>query len=545
MVAEPKEARAGIKVVYFLLFNPTDNKTTLAYADRTGKMYRESKGAPEQILNLAHNKSEIEWRIYCIIDRCGFHFLAVACQEVSTGNKDSTAELCTARHGREVSSPQKVMFAMTHYNPNFNLTNQQDAEEAFFHILSSLREELAECYATNHGSLAEVAAFPNCRILTPTRSVHQGEQQRWQRAFIGPFDGILGSILTCQSCSFQISLDFQFFHSLHLSPMLSSGATIVAGCSVEDCLKQFFVAEKLENYCCSHCWHTAAIKYLSLLDESETDIEQINSCIEQSSCGCKNLSRLGALPWSDRFSRTFKQLSIARSPKILCIHLQRAAINLFGELVKLQGHISFPLILNLSPFMKGGVGIKNWEEKFPSGQSKQQFQPLPYSNHLSMKLDTRMLKGICEQMGKKTSFEAVVAAEFRQTAIESLGSTCGQVFQGEPALLDTGGCSDTTLYGMPMQSGDKVGMTCHLAPSDHPTYRLVSVVQHYGRAGSGHYTVYRKVGAKLNDKDPGGPSESTLMRWFCISDSEVYSVSEEDVLAAEASVLFYEKIQEG
>jgi ubiquitin carboxyl-terminal hydrolase 30 len=32
------------------------------------------------------------------------------------------------------------------------------------------------------------------------------------------------------------------------------------------------------------------------------------------------------------------------------------------------------------------------------------------------------------------------------------------------------------------------------------------------------------------------------MRWFCVSDSQVEAVSVEDVLSAEASLLFYERI---
>ncbi|KAM7477896.1 hypothetical protein LguiA_026109 [Lonicera macranthoides] len=36
------------------------------------------------------------------------------------------------------------------------------------------------------------------------------------------------------------------------------------------------------------------------------------------------------------FSHTFKELNIARSPKILCLHIQRASVNVFGDLVKLQ-----------------------------------------------------------------------------------------------------------------------------------------------------------------------------------------------------------------
>lgn len=44
----------------------------------------------------------------------------------------------------------------------------------------------------------------DCRIITPKRMEGQSEQEKWQERFFGPFDGILGSILTCQSCSSQV-----------------------------------------------------------------------------------------------------------------------------------------------------------------------------------------------------------------------------------------------------------------------------------------------------------------------------------------------------
>lgn len=79
--------------------------------------------------------------------------------------------------------------------------------------------------------------------------------------------------------------------------------------------------------------------------------------------------------------------------------------------------------------------------------------------------------------------------------------------------------------------------------SETQLYRLVSVVEHFGRAGSGHYTVYRSARSsdlhKFVSDDQFEPAQA---RWFCISDSDVQGVSEEDVLAAEASLLFYEKI---
>ncbi|QCD92557.1 ATPase 11, plasma membrane-type-like isoform X2 [Vigna unguiculata] len=92
MLGDPKEARAGIQEVHFLPFNPTDKRTAMTYVDSEGKMHRVSKGAPEQILNLSHNKSEIERRVHSVIDKFaerGLRSLAVAYQEVPDGVKES------------------------------------------------------------------------------------------------------------------------------------------------------------------------------------------------------------------------------------------------------------------------------------------------------------------------------------------------------------------------------------------------------------------------------------------------------------------------
>ncbi|KAG5535045.1 hypothetical protein RHGRI_022977 [Rhododendron griersonianum] len=88
-----QKARAGIQEVHFLPFNPTDKRTALTYIDSEGKMHRVSKGAPEQILNLAHNKSEIERRVHAVIDKFaerGLRSLAVAYQVLfPEGRKES------------------------------------------------------------------------------------------------------------------------------------------------------------------------------------------------------------------------------------------------------------------------------------------------------------------------------------------------------------------------------------------------------------------------------------------------------------------------
>lgn len=44
------QARAGIREVHFLPFNPVDKRTALTYIDYDGNWHRASKGAPEQVL---------------------------------------------------------------------------------------------------------------------------------------------------------------------------------------------------------------------------------------------------------------------------------------------------------------------------------------------------------------------------------------------------------------------------------------------------------------------------------------------------------------
>ncbi|KAG6557063.1 hypothetical protein Mapa_000989 [Marchantia paleacea] len=92
MLADPKEARAGIREIHFLPFNPVDKRTAITFIDSDGKWHRASKGAPEEILHLAHNKDHIAARVHAVIDKFaerGLRSLAVATQEVPEKSKES------------------------------------------------------------------------------------------------------------------------------------------------------------------------------------------------------------------------------------------------------------------------------------------------------------------------------------------------------------------------------------------------------------------------------------------------------------------------
>ncbi|XP_041015155.1 ATPase 10, plasma membrane-type-like [Juglans microcarpa x Juglans regia] len=92
MLADPKEARANIKEVHFLPFNPVDKRTAITYIDSDGNWHRASKGAPEQILDLCQEKDEIAGKVHSIIDKFaerGLRSLGVAYQEIPERTKES------------------------------------------------------------------------------------------------------------------------------------------------------------------------------------------------------------------------------------------------------------------------------------------------------------------------------------------------------------------------------------------------------------------------------------------------------------------------
>ncbi|TKY60382.1 Ubiquitin carboxyl-terminal hydrolase 27 [Spatholobus suberectus] len=445
-------------------------------------------------------------------------------------------ELSLVTAERVTLSPQKTMLAMSNYIPNFNLTSQQDAAEAFLHLLCSLREEFGGCYAPKRSSLADIFASNN-RILTPIQRDWQSEQERWQQLFLGPFDGILGSSLTCQSCSSQISINFEHFDCLPLSPVLSDTSTIRVDCTLVDCLKQFIVAEHVENYRCGHCWHNAAIKYLSVMEGNEVELEKLRRCSDPEICNCREMYNLDKLPWSNTFSHTLKQLSIARCPRILCIQLKRVYMNVFGELVKLQGHISFPLILDVLSFMTTRLGVKTQDidvQSLPLNLKFNRRKFLPNHSDLQSEIRTLKFSGLYGAMREQINSDGLIDNGF-------VSSTNEQALHND-TVFPCSGSAESIHSDTHMQSIDEVDVSCNLVSQETCLYQLVSVVEHFGKAGSGHYTVYRCARVESSEEVSDDYLNQTPMRWFCVSDSQVHAVSVEDVLCSDASLLFYERI---
>eukprot|EP00850_Spirogloea_muscicola_P002181 SM000008S22270 [mRNA] locus=s8:700002:707007:- [translate_table: standard] len=88
---EPGQARAGITEKHFLPFNPTDKRAAITYTTEDGKMYRASKGAPEQVLELTKCSEDVRQKAMASIDKLaerGLRTLGVALQEIPDGNAE-------------------------------------------------------------------------------------------------------------------------------------------------------------------------------------------------------------------------------------------------------------------------------------------------------------------------------------------------------------------------------------------------------------------------------------------------------------------------
>lgn len=278
----------------------------------------------------------------------------------------------------------------------------------------------------------------------------------------------------------------------------------------------------------------------------------LSKCTKLDSCDCKNLFLQEEISWTG-FSHALKQLSIACCPKILCIHLQRASVNRHGELIKLWGHISFPLFLDLFPFMEATrtVGQQTLVENMQK-QRKGQEQPfVPQLSHLTMHQELQILPHVFRFMGENLSMETLSKHMVGKSVYESSENPSVETAIPDNSNSTVPECtiaaSDVNC-SLPFSSCrpgfDKkvidTGDACSLKGN---MYFLSSVVEHYGGTGSGHYAVYRRVASKADGGDSVGSVEPGEWQWLYLSDHDVSNVTEDAVLAAEASLLFYERIE--
>jgi len=233
---------------------------------------------------------------------------------------------------------------------------------------------------------------------------------------------------------------------------------------------------------CLTCGYQRAIKFdvgdgmiLNLQDMNPVYGSSLDLCLQKwnspeliQNVSCEECS---AKSNENRYSTFTKQISFSKLPLCLCIELQRTYYTNTGYVVKNSTHVQFTEILNLQKYT--------------------------------------FLNNMMTQQKKRSIMKNKIYEEAKLS-----GSMTIQL-ANTPA---------------PMLGGKKIASEVTRS-SDHAfrsTYKLMSVVVHYGNANDGHFICYRRFNK----------------HWLRTSDQCVTIVSLTEVLACNAYLLFYEKLLE-
>lgn len=243
-------------------------------------------------------------------------------------------------------------------------------------------------------------------------------------------------------------------------------------------------------------WATVKLEVLLKKFVSEEIVNEV-AC---PGCSKTKLNRLSAT--SQVKSSCLKKLTLGKLPKSLCIHLQRRQWTNNGMPYKKYEYVEFPEVLHMADYV----------------YSKTNSKSLPLKNGL---------------IGGKAVFGGLLNSPETPTSgpVNLL-----RALNYDSRLMSHGLFLQSTHQSNTLNQSD----VNHNMPSDKPqtdqAYKLTAVVEHIGDTFSGHFVTYRRspylrAGEKFSS------------RWLYTSDMAVKEVPLDEVLKAEAYMLFYERIQ--
>lgn len=217
--------------------------------------------------------------------------------------------------------------------------------------------------------------------------------------------------------------------------------------------------------------------------------------------GCSKTKTNEIEPTSLVKSSCLKKLTLGKLPQSLCIHLQRKQWTNTGLPYKKYEFVEFPEILHMADYVYSSTNSKS----------------LPLRNGL---------------IGGKSVFGLLNSPPTPTSAPVNLL----RALNYDSRLMS---------HGLFLQSAHQSNTLCHSdvnhnMPSDKSSmdqaYRLTAVIEHIGDMFSGHFITYRRSPYVK-------AGETFSSRWLYTSDECVREVFLDEVLRAEAYMLFYERIQ--
>jgi hypothetical protein len=207
-----------------------------------------------------------------------------------------------------------------------------------------------------------------------------------------------------------------------------------------------------------------------------------------------------------------KATTIAKLPEVLCVHLNRFSHS--GMWGKLSTRVNFPVTgLDMKPFV--------WVDAVAAAE-----------------------RTVKERQTREAAAAAAAAREWRRsgadTSAAGTSTRSGKAPPAAPPVLTDTPYSDDLAARMVSEARQAdalkaagVGAGDHsfgAAPGQGPTkYELVSLVQHMGSMGGGHYVAYGR--------------HQLSGDWLCFNDTRVSRMTADGVAGQEAYILFYRRVR--
>ncbi|KAJ2490886.1 ubiquitin-specific protease ubp1 [Coemansia sp. RSA 2050] len=263
---------------------------------------------------------------------------------------------------------------------------EQDAQELFQMVSSTLQATMRESDPSlfNTDFLANTAPIENSIVSTTSsssscRSANSAEQHPLRRRcstatcgmppFANPLLGMAASRIACVKCGYTAAIRHFTFDNLSLT------VPRVRHTTVEECLSMYTVIDQLDDFKCRYCTVAATLALtrtdiqkrqselaeldafskqtvrksaaLATLIDQQHQLEQaLSSNPEAELKGIKLVSPLPGI--------STKQTMIARTPKILVLHLSRSIFLPTGDTIKNTAHVRLQPLLDISPFSTTG-----------------------------------------------------------------------------------------------------------------------------------------------------------------------------------------------
>ncbi|KAJ2101188.1 ubiquitin-specific protease ubp1 [Coemansia sp. RSA 922] len=282
-------------------------------------------------------------------------------------------------------SPRALINSLSKKGRWMSSRAEQDAQELFQMVSSTLQATMRESDPSlfNSDFLANNAPIENSIISTTSSSSSSrsvGSEQHLSRRrsstaacrmppFANPLLGMAASRIACVKCGYTAAIRHFTFDNLSLTVPRARSTT------VEECLSMYTVIDQLDDFKCRYCTVVATLAQtradihqcqseLAKLDASSKRAAQQSAVLaalidqqqqlEQALASNPEAELKGIKLVSPQPGASTKQTMIARTPKILVLHLSRSIFLPTGDTVKNTAHVRLQPLLDISPFSTTG-----------------------------------------------------------------------------------------------------------------------------------------------------------------------------------------------